>query len=107
MILGHSINARDTIDNDNFFLGNYGHMEGGTEFYINGSSLKCTNGKTRSATIKLVQGLEAALLDSREPTECSYEFTFQINCKGITLVLQIVHHSKILHPSKKRKKLSM
>jgi len=81
LILGQSINQRDTDTDANYFLGNYGHIEGYTEFYINGSGFSCPGNKKRSATIHFVQGTEPALLDSSEPSVCQYEFTFAINCK--------------------------
>ena len=80
LILGDSINQKNSKNGKINLLGKYVRVEDGTEFYLNGDG--CPNNLIRQATITFVQGEEPKLLSASEPSMCKYEFKFQINCKG-------------------------
>ena len=92
LILGESITQRETEGSGTYFLGNYASVENGTEFYRNGDGDRgCPDGIQRESRITFVQGEEPELIEASEPSICSYEFVFQINCKaGMILFLQLL-----------------
>jgi hypothetical protein len=58
-------------------------VDNGTEFYRNGDGDRgCPEGIQRESTITFIQGEEPELIEASEPSICSYEFVFQINCKA-------------------------
>ena len=85
LILGESITQRETEGSGTYFLGNYASVDNGTEFYRNGDGDRgCPVGIRRESTITFIQGEEPELIEASEPSICSYEFVFQINCKAGT-----------------------